>query len=156
MLALHGDTSWWCRHDPWVAHTTCEPCWAVCRSWALSDPCWGQQERRRKDQKLWWSMLLSAGSLFCLLQKLEVANQPKKRRRKDYLMVKMVECCLGKLIVFLSFATFFSFVMLVNSLQPNFSQTVTNWVFFNFFMVHLKCRGLNLYSQLLPKTILDT
>lgn len=36
--------------------------------------------------------------------------------------------------------------MLVNSLQPNFSQTVTNWVFFSFFMVHLRCRALNLYS----------
>lgn len=45
-------------------------------------------------------------TLFCLLQKLEVADQPKKRRRKDYLMVKMIEYCLGKLIVFPSFATF--------------------------------------------------
>lgn len=83
--------------------------WAVRRSWAPSDPCWGRQERRRRRRRTrgCGGGRLSAGPLFCLLQRLEVPNQPKKRRRMDYLMVKMVECCLGKLIVFPSFATFF-------------------------------------------------
>lgn len=70
-------------------------------------PAGARKRGRGRTRAAPWKKLRAAGPLFVLLQKLEIANQTKKRGRKDYLMVKMVECWLGKLIVFLSFATFF-------------------------------------------------
>lgn len=150
-----GGTARCCYRDPedaTRARVVLGRPWFLGSEWPLLGPARG---RRRKDQGLRCRRLLPPGPFFCLLQNLEAANQPKKRRRKDYLMVKMIECCLGKLIVFPSFATFsplwcwlIHFNLTFHRLLLIGYSSVSSWFIWD--------AGLWICTQLLLKTILDT